>query len=84
MSKKKTKSEIWDETPFKLGVYKHKKSGKEAVARKAANERYEWEIDKGKTVPHPIFRAQMGLVEEGTGNYFFNKSLKNYEWVKDE
>ena len=57
---RKLKRDIWEETPVKFGVYKHRKNGKEASARPAQNPKYDWEIDKGKVVPHPLFRVKMG------------------------
>ena len=82
--KKKLKRGIWEETPFKFGIYKHKKTGKEAVAKPATNnKRYDWEIHKGKKQKHPLFRITFEVYEEGTGNFFFNKSLKDYEFVRD-
>ena len=78
---KKKVSDIWDETPFRLGKYKHKKSGKLAIARKSRDRDREWEIDKGKRRRHPFFRVTLPVYESGTGNFFFNKSLKDYEWI---
>lgn len=78
---KKTKGQEWDEKPFVLGTYKHKKTGKLATARNDSNGKYDWIIDKGKKQKHPFFRLTMPMVEQGTGNYFFNKSLKDYELV---
>lgn len=85
MTKPKLKREIWDETPFVLGMYKHKKNGKTAIARASKDPKNDWEIDKGKVVNHPIFRNMKQSVSEfGTGNYFFNRSLKDYEYVGHE
>ncbi len=77
------KSDEWDSTPFVLGEYRHKKNGKMAKAEASTESKYDWAIDKGKVVNHPIFRMKVKMVEQGTGNYFFNKSLKDYELVDD-
>ena len=80
---KKLKRDIWEETPFKLGIYKHKKTGKIAIAKPSEEKNREWEIDKGKTANHPLFRIKVRVTETGIGNFFFNKSLKDYEWVSE-
>lgn len=83
MTKKILKRDLWDSTPFVLGEYVHKKNGKKAFAIKAKDERNDWEIDKGKVQPHPLFRIRQSVTEVGTGNYFFNKSLKDYELITE-
>lgn len=80
---KKLKRDIWEETPFKFGIYRHKKTGKEAIAKPPREPKYDWEIHKGKKQNHPLFRIKFEVYENGTGNFFFNKSLKDYEWVRD-
>lgn len=81
--KKKTMSEIWSETPFRLGSYKHRRNGKIAIARKPKESKYDWEIDTGKKQRLPILRGSFPISQVGTGNYFFNKILKDYDFVTD-
>jgi hypothetical protein len=80
---KKLLREIWEETPIRFGKYKHKTNGNVAFASRSHVKGREWEIDKGKVQNHPIFRIKVKVVEEGTGNYFFWRSLKNYEFVSE-
>ncbi len=82
MAKKVLKRDIWEATPFVLGTYKHKKNGKTAIAKKPADPKNDWEIYKGKKESHPVFRITQEVHEAGTGNYFFNRSLKDYELVE--
>lgn len=76
MEKKIPKWKEWEEKPFVFGLYRHKKNGKTAIARKPKDNNNDWEIDKGKKQAHPLFRITQDIVETGTGNYFFNRSLK--------
>jgi hypothetical protein len=66
-----------------FGVYFHPKKGL-AVASPADDKKNNWKIDKNKKVQHPIFNVKVGLVETGTGSYFFYKSLKGYEYIGEE
>lgn len=38
-------------------------------------------IDKNKYRNHPIFRWKIPIAERLTGEYFFKKSLKGYEFI---
>lgn len=81
--KKKSQWEIFEETPRKYGVYIHTKNGSFAVAEPPKEGSHCWTIDKGRVKAHPIFRCKLAMVEEGTGNFFFNKSLRNYELLEE-
>jgi hypothetical protein len=69
------------EDQYKFGVYIHKKKGNFAVAYKP-EDKGDWDIDTGMMKKHPIFRGiSVHVVHNGTGDYFFNKVLKNYEYI---
>ena len=38
-------------------------------------------FDTGKIQKHPILRVSWGVVQQGQGEYFFNKAIKNYEYL---
>lgn len=80
---KKSKWSEWEEKEVRYGHYKNRKTGKLAVAKPRPEGKNGWIIDKGKVKAHPIFRMKVGIVEEGTGNYFFNRSLKDYDWESE-
>ena len=63
-----------------FGVYFHPKKGF-AIAEPTTENGNKWKIDKNESKPHPLFRVQMSVVQAGTGNYFFNKTLKGYEYI---
>jgi len=67
------------ELDMKEGVYFHDKKGF-AVASYLKDQGF-WEVDKNKTKNHPIFRVKINVVERLTGEYFFSKSLKDYEYI---
>lgn len=74
----------WEKTERRYGLYIHKKTGALALAEPPKEEgSFKWTIDKGRIKAHPFFRLKIAMVEEGTGNFFFNKSLNNYEYVED-
>jgi hypothetical protein len=84
MGKKKSRYEEYEETPIRYGVYKNRKTGKIAIATKSEeSERYDWVIDKGVKKQHPFFRVKLSVVAEGTGNFFFNKDLKNFDFLTE-
>lgn len=84
MAKKKLKSEIWEETPWKPGVYRNIRTGKLAIATASEKKGEDWEIDKGKIVNHPLFRIKQHVTQYGTGNYFFNRCLKGFEFIQED
>lgn len=61
------------------GVYFHEKKGI-ALATLQEDKRA-WVIDKNKKVNHPFWRIKHNVVENLTGEYFFEKSLKGYEYI---
>lgn len=65
---------------FKEGVYFHPKKGM-AIVEKSEDKSYDWKIDKNKKKRHPLFRFDIPVHEAGTGEYFFIKSLKDYEYI---
>lgn len=81
--KKKSRYEILDETPRRYGLYVHKTNGSVAIAYPPNPETGRWAIDKGEVRKHPLFRVSYGVVQEGTGNYFFNSALRNYELLDE-
>lgn len=69
-----------EEKEIVFGVYFHPKKGF-AIVEPSKRLKDEWQIDKNKKKPHPLFRFEINVVEIGTGKYFFNKSLKDYEYI---
>jgi hypothetical protein len=63
-----------------FGVYFHPKKGF-AIAEPSSDQRNDWQIDKNQKRPHPLFRFEIDVVESGTGKYFFNRSLRGYEYI---
>jgi hypothetical protein len=80
---KKLLRDIWDETPFKLGVYIHKKTKKIALAHSYTERGCEWSIDQGKTQNHPFFRIKLAVTKTGNGNFFFHRTLKDYDFLQE-
>ena len=61
------------------GVYINKKNGNLAHAEQAMG-RYDFCIDKNLKKRN-LLGMLINMSEFGTGNYFFNKSLRNYEYL---
>lgn len=68
---------IEKEFVFIPGVYFHPKKGIAVLS----GELNGWEVDKNLKKPHPLLRINIQCVERGTGEYFLQRSLKNYEFV---
>lgn len=68
--------------PF--GVYYHEKKGFALVTdptkEEGCDEWAEWQIDKGQYKSHPFLRVRIPVVSQGSGRYFMEKHLKNYEY----
>ena len=64
---------------FKFGVYWHEKKGF-ALAMPSEEKHCDWEIDKDIWKNHPIIRVKMHMVATGTGQHFFDRQLKGYEY----
>lgn len=60
----------------KPGVYYHDKKG--FAVYETDGQR--WTIDKGLMKRHPFLRLKVHIVEQGTGWYFQEKSLKDYHY----
>lgn len=63
---------------MKEGIYFHEKKG---FALAFINSDNQWTIDKNYKRRHPFLRCSTQIVEILTGEYFFNKSLKNYTFI---
>lgn len=70
---------------LKLGIYIHKKNGSLAIVTipEGKDSKFDWNIDKGRTRKHPFFRIKQSIFEEGQGEWFFQKSLKQYEFLNE-
>ena len=69
---------------LKFGAYVHKTNGSIAIASKPKEGGMHFEIDKDKKQKVWLGGAMSvttNLVETGTGEYFFNNSLRNYEYL---
>lgn len=74
----------YDEIERVYGIYIHKKNGKLCIASKVDNsDNIDWEIDQGLTKNHFALRVKLQFVKSGTGNYFFNRLLRNYELLDE-
>ena len=67
------------ERPRVYGVYVHKSNGKIAIAEGYGDTGLLFKIDKNEK-KRGLF-GMHNVFETGSGNYFFNKSLSNYEYL---
>ena len=66
---------------MKEGIYFHEKKGFAIVS--LGDDKRMWVVDKNIKKRHPFLRGTVNVVEELSGDYFFNKSLKGYEYISE-